>query len=168
MPTEEFITCDFPDLDGFIKQLDLFDENVNKALRNAMSASADMIVAAQRRLISSKSMRLAAHITKGGIEVTKNGVLTVRTGYQDEAFKTDSEGFNPGVVGMVFEFGRPGTGARSRETMTQSRHGRRFSVRKGTIQAVPHIRKGFDETVQQAAERLIEAYNNEVDRLGGT
>lgn len=168
MPTEDFITCDFPDLDGFIKQLDLFDENVNKALRNAMSSSADMIVSAQKRLISLKSRRLEAHIKKGEIKTLKNGGLSITTGYQAEAFRTDSNGFNAGVVGMTFEYGRPGSGVRSKETMTQTRHGKRLSVRKGKIDAVPHIRRGFDETVQKAAEHLIEAYNNEVNRLGGT
>lgn len=166
MPTEDFISCDFPDLDGFIKQLDLMKENVNKALRAAMYTGADMIKNEQKRLISGKSRRLSAAIDKSEIEVTKSGSLKVTSGYQAEAFETDGKGYNPGVVGMTYEFGRPGqSGARKRENMKQKRRGRIMTVKKGAIQPLPHIRRGFDNVKEQAAKTIIEAYNREIEKL---
>ena len=165
MPTEDFISCDFPDLDSFIKQLDLMNASVNKALRSAMYTGADMIKNEQKRLISGKSQRLADAINKSGIEVTKGGSLKVTSGYQKEAFR-DNGGF-PGVVGMTYEFGRPGqSGARKGTTMKQKRGGKIITVKKGAIQPMPHIQRGFDNMKGQAAKTMIEAYNREIDKLG--
>ena len=160
-------TSDMPDLEGFIKELDLFDDNVNQALRTAMHTAGDMIGQAQKRLVLSKSKRLAAAISTSRVYTTKDGALGITSGYQAGAFQEDSAGFNAGLVGMVTEFGRPGQSAqRSGDTMTQIRGGKRYSVSKGTIQPYPHIRRGFDATKEQAAQVLINAYNAEIDKLG--
>lgn len=168
MPTDAF-TSDMPDLEGFIKELDMFDENVNRALRTALHTAGDMIGQTQKRLVLSKSKRLAAAISTSQVYTTKDGALGITSGYQSGAFKTDSDGFNPGLVGMVTEFGRPGQSAqRSGDTMTQIRGGKRYSVSKGRIriQPYPHIRRGFDSAKEQAAQVLINAYNAEIDKLG--
>lgn len=167
MPTEDFISCDFPDLDAFIKELDLMDARVNAALRRGLNAGADVILREQKRRIQGKSRRLAQAIGKGSIYTTKSGGLGISTGYQDDAFRTDADGFNAGVVGMTYEFGRPGTSTNRRrsETMTQTRHGRRFKVRKGAIQPVSHIRAGFDAAVNRAANEVIAEYEREMDKL---
>ena len=89
MPAEDFITCDFPDLDSFIRQLDLFNDHVNKALVAGMYTGADMIKNEQKRLISGKSRRLSAAIDKSEIKVTKSGSLKVTSGYQADSFKID-------------------------------------------------------------------------------
>lgn len=179
--SDDFISCDFPDLDEFIRQLDLMDENVNKALREGMESGADIIRDAQRRLIllkpqSTKSKRrhkgrlskLAKAIDKGEIFVTKKGKLGINVGYQKEAFQTDTDGFNAGVTGMTIEFGRPGqsTAPRRRETMTQTRNGKRVNVEKGSIQPYPHIRLGHDSHVEQASQEVINKYNQVIDKLG--
>lgn len=167
MPTDDFISCDFPNLDGFIKQLDLMNKNVNKAIRAAMYTGADMIKNEQKRLISGKSRRLSAVIDKSEIEATKSGSLKVTSGYQANAFETDGKGYNPGVVGMTYEFGRPGQSAqRSGPTTSRKINGKRVTVKKGAIQPVPHIRRGFDNVKGQAAQTVIEAYNREIDKLG--
>lgn len=160
MPTATF-TSDIPDLESFIRELDLFDENVNKALRTAMHESGNMICLAQRRLV--KSQRLAAAISTSDVYTTKDGALGITSGYQSSAFKSDSDGFNPGLVGMVTEFGRPRS---SRTKMEQTRNGKKYSVTIGKIQPYPHIRRGFDATKEQAAQVLINAYNAEIDKLG--
>lgn len=160
MPTATF-TSDMPDLESFIRELDLFDENVNKALRTAMHESGNMICLAQRRLV--KSQRLAAAISTSDVYTTKDGALGITSGYQSSAFKSDSDGFNPGLVGMVTEFGRPRS---SRTKMEQTRNGKKYSVTIGKIQPYPHIRRGFDATKEQAAQVLINAYNAEIDKLG--
>lgn len=166
--SDDFISCDFPDLDAFIKKLDLMDENVNAALRTGLNTGADIIISDQRRRIRGKSRRLAQAITKGGIYTTSSGGLGIKTGYQDDAFKTEGDGFNAGVVGMTFEFGRPGQSSAGRrsDTMTQTRHGKRYKVKKGSIQPLPHIRSGFDASVNAASQAVIDAYNREIDKLG--
>lgn len=163
--SEEIFSTNMPDLQSFIKELDLFDENVNRALRTSMHEAGNMICLAQRRLV--KSQRLAAAITTGRVYTTKKGSLNISVGYQPEAFKTDGDGFNPGVVGMVTEFGRPGQSPqRSGDTMKQTRGGKKYTVKKGTIQPRPHIRPGFDSTKEAAAQKLINAYSAEINKLG--
>ena len=184
--TEEMFSTDMPDLDGFIKELDMFNENVNTALRKGLHEAGDMIGQAQKRLIESKPAsvsegkykkytrtskyrlkRLSEAISTGNVYTTKSGALGITSGYQADAFKTDSEGFNAGLVGMVTEFGRPGKSSRRQgETMTQTRKGRKYTIKKGTIQAYPHIRRGFDSTKEAAAQKLIDAYNAEINKLG--
>lgn len=158
---------DTPDLEGFIKELDMFNENVNTALRKGLHEAGDMICKSQKRLVLSKSRHLSEAISTGNVYTTKSGALGITSGYQADAFKTDSEGFNAGLVGMVTEFGRPGKSSRRQgETMTQTRKGRKYTIKKGTIQAYPHIRRGFDSTKEAAAQKLIDAYNSEINKLG--
>lgn len=158
---------DMPDLDGFIKELDMFNENVNTALRKGLHEAGDMICKSQKRLVLSKSRHLSEAISTGNVYTTKSGALGITSGYQADAFKTDSDGFNAGLVGMVTEFGRPGKSSRRQgETMTQTRKGRKYTIKKGTIQAYPHIRRGFDSTKEAAAQKLIDAYNAEINKLG--
>jgi hypothetical protein len=176
-------STDAPDLEEFIRELDLFDENVNKALRTAMHESGNMICLAQRRLV--KSQRLAAAISTSDVYTTKDGALAITSGYQSSAFKSDSDGFNPGLVGKITEFGRPGKSAQhSAKTMKQVRKRipnkqtasrkdwqpavpTEVEIEKGTIQPYPHIRRGFDAVKDRAAQVLIDAYNAEIDKLGG-
>ncbi|MBQ9460995.1 MAG: hypothetical protein IJU51_03635 [Clostridia bacterium] len=167
--SDDFISCEFPDLDDFIRQLDLMNENVNRALRTAMHEAGAMIAQEQKRCISGEKVggKLTPYIREGEI-FEKGGGLGISSGYQDDAFFTDEDGFNPGVVGMTYEFGRPGSSSNQRrsETITQSRNGRRVKVKKGAIQPVSHIRRGFDNVKDKAAERVISAYNREIDKLG--
>lgn len=156
-------SSDIPDFSKFIKSLDMLDENVNKATRNGLNKGADIIVNAQKRHISSKSQRLANAISKGKIYVTKKGNIGISTGYHAKAFKKDKDGFQAGIVGMVFEFGRPG---KKGDTMTQKRNGETVTIKKGAIQPVPHIRQGFDETVEQASQTVINSVSAEIDKLG--
>lgn len=164
--SEEIFSTNMPDLQSFIRELDLFDENVNKALRTAMHESGNMIRLAQRRLV--KSQRLAAAISTSDVYTTKDGALGITSGYQSSAFKSDSDGFNPGLVGMVTEFGRPGESPQRSDPETNRRvKGKTYKVKKGTIQPYPHIRRGFDAVKDRAAQVLIDAYNAEIDKLGG-
>lgn len=204
MSADETFSMDTPDLEGFIKELDMFDENVNNALRTGLHEAGDMICQAQKRLIESKpasitegkykkykrrsknrQKRLANSITTGKIYTNKEGALGITSGYQSEAFTNDADGFNPGLVGMVTEFGRPGTSAqRSGKKMKQKRKRipnkgtakrkdwepavpTEVEIDKGTIQPYPHIRRGFDAVKDRAAQVLIDTYNAEIDKLGG-
>ena len=160
---------ELPDLDGFIKKLDMYDQQQNEALRTALHQVGDNMKQAQKRRISGVKVgdKLSEYITCGAVYTTEKGSLGIRSGYQAGAFKTDSDGFNPGVVGMTWEFGRPGQSPRrSGPTMTQTRNGKKVTVKKGAIQPVPHIRAGFDDTVEQNVQTLINAVNAVTDKLG--
>ena len=171
--TEDFITCDFPDLDAFIRELDLLDKNVNAALRSALHKTGEMIAGAQKRKIRYKSKRLADAISSGDIFTTNNGSLGISVGYQYDAFEVDYDNFDTtklGVVGLVFEFGRPGQSSATRSSPETYRHLNGnvsgFIVKKGTVQPIPHIRAGFDEIKGYCVKILINAYNREIDKLG--
>ena len=166
--SEEAFSMDIPDLEGFIRELDMFDENVNKSLRVALHEAGNVICQAQRQMISWKSRRLSEAISTSGIYTTKSGALGITSGYQKGAFQEDSTGFNAGIVGMVTEFGRPGESPQRSDPETNRRvKGKTYKVKKGTIQPYPHIRRGFDAVKDRAAQVLIDAYNTEIDKLGG-
>lgn len=182
----ELFSTDLPDIESFIKELDMFDENVNNALRTGLHEAGNLICQAQKRLIKSKPAstaegkykrynreskhrlkRLSEAIKTGRVYATRDGALGITSGYQADAFETDSDGFNPGTVGMVTEFGRPGhSQQRTYNTMVQVRNGEKVEIDKGTIQPYSHIRRGFDSVKEQAAQKLIDAYNAEIDKLG--
>jgi len=178
---DETFSMDLPDIQEFIKTLDLMDENINKAVRDGLHKGADIILAEQRRLAPHN---LSHYISKGNIYTTKNGTLGIAIGYMSDTFKEDENGFNAGVVGMTYEFGRPGQSTqRSDEEMEQKRKRipnkksakrknwkkavpTRVKIKKGTIQAEPHIRRGFDNVVEQAAQAVIDSISAELDKFG--
>ena len=163
---DEFFSTELPDIQAFIKELDLLDENVNKAVRDGLHKGADIILAEQKRLAPSK-LNLSDYISKSNVYVTKKGVLGVAVGYLSDAFIPDENNINHGAIGSMYEFGRPGQSPeRSGNTMTQKRHGKTYTVKKGTIQPQPHIRRGFDNVVEQAAQAVIDSISAEIDKFG--
>ena len=183
MSADETLSMDLPDIQGFIKNLDLLDENINKAVREGLHKGADIILAEQKRLAPDK-LDLAKHISKGNVYVTKKGVLGVAVGYLSDAFVPDENNINHGVIGSMYEFGRPGQSTqRSDEEMEQKRKRipnkksakrkdwkkavpTRVKIKKGTIQAQPHIRRGFDNVAEQAAQAVIDSISAELDKFG--
>lgn len=170
MSADETLSMDLPDIQGLIQTLNLADKNINKAVRVSLHKGANIILAEQRRLAPHN---LSHYISKGNIYTTKNGTLGIAIGYMSDTFKEDENGFNAGVVGMTYEFGRPGNGVfepfgidRSSPTMIQVRNGQEVEVHKGTIQAEPHIRRGFDEAIEEAVQILIDSVTAEIDKLG--
>lgn len=163
----EIFDTDLPDLDSFIKQLDLLDDNVNAAVRKGMNEGADIILAEQRRRADVTGVPfLARHINKGAVYTTKRGSIGITTGYQSEAFKPDADGKNAGVIGLTYEFGRPGQSrTRSGDKMKQRRGGKVFEVSKGRIDPRPHIRPAFDAKVKEASNRTIEAVSRETGKV---
>lgn len=180
---DEIFSTELPDIQEFIKTLDLMDENINKAVRDGLHKGADIILAEQKRLAPDK-LDLAKHISKGNVYVTKKGVLGVAVGYLSDAFVPDENNINHGVIGSMYEFGRPGQSTqRSDEEMEQKRKRipnkksakrknwkkavpTRVKIKKGTIQAEPHIRRGFDNVVEQAAQAVIDSISAELDKFG--
>lgn len=156
-------SSDFSDIDKMIKQLDLMSENVNKGVREALSESADSIMKEQKRLIEGTSKLLAKAISKSRVYADKHNVLGVTTGYQANAFKAGEDGkTSPGLVGMIFEYGRPGQ--KGNTTMKQKRGDKEVEVTIGLIDPVPHIRRGFDNKSGEAVEHLASRLQQELDK----
>lgn len=195
MSAEEVFHSEMPELKELIKKLNMFDEKNNLALREGISNGADIILAEQRRLISGHKVgrRLAGAIKKGRLYVTKKGVVGTTIGYQSDSFKVGSgdkywQKESAGIIGMTYEFGRPGESRqRSGETMKQKRKRRKkipvrsnrknakgwkyseavpteVEISKGMIAPVPHIRRGFDNKKEEAAELLFRELENAIER----
>lgn len=154
-------STDCPDLQAFIKSLDLLDDKINNAVREAMHSAADIIVNEQRRLVSNHPS-LVPFVTKSPLRVSKKNKVYINCGYQANAF---DEGLkkNMGEYGMAVEFGRPGHGKRSGKTMIQTRYGKQVTVNKGTIQPQSHIIRGFENKANEASNAVIEAVNRVLD-----
>lgn len=160
---EEVFSTDCPDLQAFIKSLDLLDDKISAAVVNAMGSAANTIVNEQKRLVQSNHPRLVKYIKKGTLRVSKKGNVYVDCGYLPDAFNSVEDGTNMGVYGVSVEFGRPGTGKRSGTEMTQVRHGKEVTVKKGRIQPQSHIIRGFENKVNEASNAVIEAVNRVLD-----
>lgn len=148
-----------PDLDSFIKELDLLDDDVNSSVRNAMHEGADIILAEQKRLADGTGVPfLSEHIREGQIYTNRKGKLSITSGYMSEAFETDAEGKKPGIIGLTYEFGRPGK--------SPARSGKKDSLgrTKGAIQPRPHVRSGFDNKVGEAVKTVIESVEDTIGR----
>ena len=172
--SDDFFSMDIPDLQGLIKQLDMFDENQNKAVRKALHKIGKNIQQAQRQIILSRKVgkKLAKHIKSSRVYVTKKGELGISRGYYDS--ETDDEGFNPLIVGMANEFGRPGQSSSRRQDKKRwwhykSKTGKTVYMvqEKGAIQPLSHIRAGFDETLEQNVQLMVDAVNEVIDKTGG-
>lgn len=127
---------------------------------------------------------------------TYYGILYITIGYHADAFnyeqtKNDGDYWkaaskeNPGIIGLTYEFGRPGKSSehhRNSDTMKQIRmripnkdEKRKYwkkavptevDWKKGTIQAQPHIGRGFDNKVDEAVQILVNHINNAIDKAG--
>lgn len=172
--TEDFFSMNFDSLNDLIKKLDMFDEKQNAAVLSAMHKAGTMIEREQRRLISSKSKRLAGAIKQGKVYVTRRGAVGVTVGYQDDAFETYSDGFNPGIIGTMFEFGRPGQSdarrrSKSMKQVRKDKEGKEkeVTISKGKIDPEPHIRRGFDNVKEQAVQMVIDNVMKELKEIFG-
>lgn len=193
-----------PDLKKLIGSLNMMKDYQRDALRDGMHEAGNIIIAEQKRLISGKSKRLEQAIGHDGVGTYKrleifNPVTLekenriayyIRCGYLEDAFETDNDGFNPGVIGLMYEFGRPGKSdisKRQSKTVKQKRKRRKkipvrsnrknakgwkyseavpteVEISKGMIAPVPHIRRGFDNKKEEAAELLFRELENAIER----
>ena len=160
MSADDMFSSTLPDLKGLMKKLDAMNEKQNSAMIKGINKGADVILAEQKRLISAKSKRLENALKKSRVIISKNKV-SVASGYQADAFSGEN---SIGVMGMTYEFGRPGKSrGRDKETMKQTRHGEEVDVKKGLIVPVPHVRRGFDNKVEEAADACIETVEEVLD-----
>lgn len=160
----ESFSTESPNLQGFLKSLNLLENNVNTAVRKSMHDGAEIILKEQKRLVSNHP-RLVKHITAGQLRVSKNGRMFIDCGYSDKAFQTVEGKTNMGVYGVSVEFGRPGKGKRSKKTMNQIRYGKQVEVDKGSIQPQSHIIRGFENKASEVANAVINSVNKELNKF---
>ena len=64
---DDVFSCDLPDLDGFIRELDLLKEDAARAVRKAMHEGNHVIAEEQRRLADATGVPfISEHIREGG------------------------------------------------------------------------------------------------------
>ncbi len=185
MSAEEMFHSELPDIRAMINKLNAFDEKANKAIRDGINKGGDIILAEQKRLISTQKVgkRLSKALKKSRLTVSKKHFVSVSTGYQEDSFNVGAgdkywQKESDGIIGLTYEFGRPGQSPqRSGGTMKQTRKRRKkipvsskrknakgwkyseaepteVTIKKGAIAPVPHIRRGFDNVVEKAAEAV--------------
>lgn len=158
-------SMDFDGLGDFIENLNLLDDNVNAAVRTGIHEGAALIEAEQKRLAPRKTV---SAIKTGNIYTTKKGKLKVSVGYLSDSFKKNGNKDGLGLIGTIYEFGRPGSSPRrSSDTMIRKRGGKEYKVQKGTIQPQSHIIRGFENKIEEAVNTVIDSVNEELDKFGG-
>lgn len=180
MSAEEMFSSNIPDVQKLIKELDMMNDDINRIVRDAVNKGADIILAEQRRLAPYK---LSEYIAKGAIYTNRKGVVGITVGYQPDVFKPDEKGRRYGLIGMTYEFGRPGTSDRrsspkmkqTRKRIPNKKTAKRknwkeavpteVEISKGTIQPVPHIRRGFDNVKEQAAQAAWDSITSELENI---
>ena len=77
--SNEFFSMEMPDIQGFIKKLDMYDQRQNEALLTALHKVGDNMEQAQKRRIEGAKVgeKLSKHITCGKVYTTKKGVLGI-------------------------------------------------------------------------------------------
>lgn len=131
-------------LQDMIKALDMMDDEANQVVQSALLEGAEIIAKEQRRLIVGKSPTLAGLIKAGRIYVTKGkGRYTISVGYDTEAIRAHPEA-------VIMEFGKPG-----KKSGGVDKLGRKI----GKVESINHIRKGFDNKNDEAAEHTIDMLN---------
>lgn len=143
--SEQDITKQMQDL---IKDLDMLADSVANETSSILRESGEIIAQEQRRIISGKSSKLASLIKTREIKVTKKGDANVLVGYDSDAVEQAPEG-------VVIEFGRPGKKRGGTDKL-----GRKI----GKMEAIPHIRKGFDMAKEKATESAIEKIKKIIDK----
>ncbi len=98
---------------------------------------------------------------------SKKGKLKVDVGYLSDSFKKNGDKDGLGLIGTIYEFGRPRESGsqRSSDIMIQKRGGKEYEVKKGAIQPVPHIRRGFDNKSEQAVEITVGYITDKIEEV---
>ena len=184
MSAEEMFHSELPDIRSMINKLNAFDEKANKAIRDGINKGGDIILAEQKRLISTQKVgkRLSKALKKSRLTVSKKHFVSVNTGYQEDSFNVGAgdkywQKESDGIIGLTYEFGRPGQSPqRSGETMKQKRKnakGWKYSeaeptevtIKKGAIAPVPHVRRGFDNKVEEAVNAVAQELETALDEV---
>lgn len=139
-----------------LKSIDLMNDAVAASAAAALKSGAKLIETEQKRLISAKSGKLAGLIEAGKIKIRKkSGEIVIEIGYSTEAIKA-------GFEGLIMEFGRPGK-ARKGVMKYPLRNGKTQVRKIGRVEPTPHIRKGFDNKADEAAEMVLDELWQEVE-----
>lgn len=162
-----FIKFDPPAIADFVYSLEQGKAELSRNVDEALEAGAEEIANEQRRIILQKSFRLSGHIGVGCSLSTSTGKLYYETGYLGGL--GDQTEVKRWVYGVVLEFGRPGKRNRGYiERKRKTKDGYKYiKERNGWIEEYSHIRRGFDNKYESAAEKVENAYNDTINKLGG-
>lgn len=144
-----FLELKPPDIDKFVKTLDRCSIRLNADVGEALGKSAKIIEQEQKRIISQKSHNLSQYIHSKAEKTTKEKQY-YRIGY------TGEEAVDEWLCGMVLEFGRPGKKNKGYDSLGR---------RNGRMEEFSHIRRGFDNKVDEADKTVQKAFDNIVDDL---
>lgn len=139
-----------------LKAIDLMDDAVASKAASALKNGANVIESEQKRLVSGRSGKLAGLIKAGKLEArNQSGDIVIQIGYSTEAIEA-------GFEGLVVEFGRPGK-ARKGVMKYPLKNGKTQVREIGNFEPTPHIRKGFDNKADEAAELVLDELWQEVE-----
>ena len=135
-------------MQAIIRDLDVFDDNVNAEITEAMNAGANIIQAEQKRRAPTSS--IADDIDRSPVRASGKGRVYISTGYWPRN--------NPhAIAGIIKEFGRGGGEQKQKDSL-----GRKI----GYIPAEPHLREGFDAAEESAFAETLSALDRAVEKYG--
>lgn len=155
--SEQTFTTDCPDLQKFLKDLNLLDKNVASAAADGIHEGAAIIATEQKRLIAPYSDILPTLIKPNKIQSDKKGKVYCDVGYDSDAIKTHIEA-------VIMEFGRPGKVQGKKETQRKTKNGT-VTVKVGVIPERSHIRRAFDNKAAEATKKAIDKVNAEIEKI---
>ena len=138
-------------IEAMVRDLEAMGGDVKEIILESVTEGAELIAQKQRGLISGYSSQLAQHIAVHTVEQKDSGYTYALVGYMEES---TGEAFH----GLVLEYGRPG------------RHRKGIDSKKrkiGRLQAVPHIRPGFDLAKEEAVAISIKNMEKALERWSG-
>lgn len=158
----EFFNFDFSELEELKKRVEGIEDAVNEAERQAVSEGIKIIRNAQR----SHAPNGYGSAIKSRIIQQKDGFYYAESGYLEDAFLGEEKIRTVGYKGTVREFGVPGQSKyRSGLTYHIYQGGKRIERVKDPLPARPHIRRGYDEKIQEVSELIDKKVHDAVKKL---
>lgn len=151
------------DILQFLRDIDNITDEMYETSARALREGAKIIEGEQRRLISSKSSVLASLIKTSRITLSKKKRkkdgryrIGLSIGYFGDDIREHPET-------VIMEFGRPGKSPKAKKHFTfVNKNGKKVTKRIGKVNAVPHIRLGFDSKKEEAAAHVFKIIESEV------
>lgn len=157
-----FFNFDFSELEELKKRVEGIEDAVNEAERQAVSEGIRIIRDAQR----AHAPNGYGSAIKSRIIQQKDGFYYAESGYLEDAFQGKEKIRTVGYKGTVREFGVPGQSP-GRKGMSYKvyKNGKKIIRVKKPLPAQPHIRRGFDEKIQEVSELVEKKAHDAVKKI---
>lgn len=152
----------------FLDSLDNLDKTVQRAVETGMNAGAKIIQQEQKRLILARPNKDGASLSKlaslikidNNIRKRRTGEYKIFVGYSKEAVKQAPES-------VIIEFGRPSLYRKNVNfKIKQVRNGKEVEVTNGYIPEYSHIRRAWDNKIDEATQAVIDSIDTELKAFG--